>query len=93
MNYRVHPGKEQVFENAFDRVLEALAGGEGHDTSRLYRAVDGGRDYLIVSRWSSEEAFEAFVRSESFRKVTNWGKENILDGRPSHTVYHEARAA
>ena len=89
MNYRVHEGKEQAFENAFQRVLEALAGAEGHDASRLFRAVDGGRDYLIISRWSGEDAFKAFVRSDVFRKVTNWGAENILDGRPSHTTYRE----
>ena len=93
MNYRVHAGKERIFEDAFTRVLEALEGAEGHDTSRLYRAVDGGRDYLIVSRWTREEAFQEFVRSERFRKVTNWGAENILDGRPRHTTYHENRAA
>ena len=89
MNYRVREGKEQVFEAAFARVLEAIEAAEGHDSSRLFRAVDGGRDYLIVSRWSAEEAFQEFVRSEAFRKVTSWGSENILDGRPSHTTYHE----
>ncbi len=89
MNYRVREGKEEIFENAFQRVFEALEGADGHDASRLYRAVDTGRDYLIVSRWSSEDAFQAFVRSDSFRKVTNWGAENILAGRPRHTTYQE----
>ena len=89
MNYRVQEGKERVFEDAFRRVLEAIAAAEGHDSSRLFRAVDGGRDYLIISRWSSEDAFHAFVRSDVFRKVTDWGAENILEGRPSHTTYHE----
>ena len=93
MNYSVLEGKEEVFEAAFARVLEAIEGAEGHEASRLYRAVDGGRDYLIVSSWSEEPAFLAFVRSESFRKVTNWGAENILDGPPRHTTYHEASAA
>lgn len=92
MNYRVRQGKEQVFEDAFARVLEALDGADGHDTSRLYRAVDGGRDYLIVSRWGSEEAFLSFVGSDRFRKVTNWGAENILEGPPSHTTYEERAA-
>ena len=46
------------------------------------------RQYLIVSRWSSEQAFRDFVASDAFKKVTSWGAENILEGRPSHTVYH-----
>jgi len=27
------------------------------------------------------------VASDAFKKVTNWGAQNILEGRPSHTVY------
>ena len=45
--------------------------------------------YLIVSRWKSEQAFKDFVDSDTFKKVTNWGKQNILAGRPSHTTYQE----
>jgi heme-degrading monooxygenase HmoA len=89
MNYRVHEGKEEVFENAFRRVLAALDGADGHESSRLFRAVDGGRDYLIISRWTGNDAFQTFVRSEVFRKVTSWGSENILDGPPRHTTYRE----
>ena len=39
--------------------------------------------------WSSEEAFHGFVASDAFKKVTNWGKENILRGRPEHTTYRQ----
>jgi heme-degrading monooxygenase HmoA len=88
MNYYVRPGKERVFEDACRRVIEALAEAEGHDASKLYRCVDeGDAEYLIVSRWHSEDAFRAFVRSDRFRKVTSWGAENILAGPPRHTTY------
>ena len=50
---------------------------------------DGSREYLIVSRWHAEQAFQEFVRSDRFRKVTDWGAENILEGPPRHTTYHE----
>ena len=90
MNYHVRQGNEQVFEDAFARVLEAMQGVEGHAESHLYREVgEGARAYLIVSRWTSEDAFRGFVRSESFAKVTNWGSEHILEGPPSHTTYRE----
>jgi heme-degrading monooxygenase HmoA len=91
MNYQVLPGKEEVFEAAFARVLEAIESADGHEHSRLYKGVGGGpnADYLIVSRWGDEAAFEAFVASDAFKKVTNWGAENILAGRPSHTTYRE----
>jgi heme-degrading monooxygenase HmoA len=88
MNYYVLPGKEQIFEDACKKVVETMKGIDGHDESHLYREVsDGEAAYLIVSRWDSEDAFKAFVASDAFKKVTNWGKENILSRRPSHTTY------
>jgi heme-degrading monooxygenase HmoA len=89
MNYQVLAGKEEVFEAACHRVLEGMAEADGHDTSRIYRDIDAPGGYLIVSRWNDETAFQAFISSDAFKKVTNWGRENILAGRPSHTTYRE----
>ena len=89
MNYTVLEGKERVFEDACARVVETMQGIEGHDESHIYRRLGKESVYLIASRWESEEAFDAFVASDAFKKVTNWGKENILAGRPSHTTYRE----
>lgn len=91
MNYQVLEGKEEVFEGACRKVLEVMGEADGHDDSQIFRRVDGGdgAQYLIVSRWSDEAAFERFIASDTFKKVTNWGRENILAGRPSHTTYSE----
>ena len=89
MNYKVIPGKGEVFENAFRNVLKVMAEIEGHSKSFLYKDVDDSNAYFIVSEWSSEDAFNGFMRSEKFRNVANWGKENILVGRPTHTVYKQ----
>jgi len=40
-----------------------------------------------VSDWNDRAAFDAFIGSEKFRNVANWGKEQILAGRPSHEYY------
>ena len=88
MNYFVLPGKEQVFENACASVIDALREAEGHEESKIYRNVEeGGPEYLIVSQWDDEEAFKTFIASEKFKKVTSWGADNILAGRPRHTTY------
>ncbi len=87
MNYKIIPGKESVFEKAFNNVLNVMKEIEGHTASFLFRDVNDPQSYLIVSDWSSEDAFNGFIRSEKFRNVADWGKENILMGRPSHTVY------
>lgn len=87
MNYQVIEGKNEQFEKACLGVIEAMSGDGGHTKSHLFRDVTDANSYLIVSEWSSEDAFNGFIRSEAFAKVTNWGKEQILAGRPSHTVY------
>ena len=90
MNYYVIPGKESVFEAAVANVVETMKGIDGHAESHLYKEIaDDDPAYLIVSRWENEDAFRAFVASDAFKKVTNWGKENILSRRPSHTTYNE----
>jgi heme-degrading monooxygenase HmoA len=89
MNYFVLPGKEQIFEDACDRVVKTMQGIDGHEVSHLYRRVDNDGAYLIVSRWESEAAFKAFIASDAFKKVTDWGRENILAGPPRHTTYRE----
>lgn len=87
MNYRVIKGKEETFENAFNKVVKAMQGIEGHTKSHMFRDVNDSQHYLIMSQWNKKTAFDAFVASETFRNVANWGKEKILSDRPHHDVY------
>lgn len=87
MNYVVLPGKEATFENAFRKVIEAMKGIAGHRESHMYRDIDHPRSYVILSDWSDRAAFEAFIASDTFRAVANWGREQILEGRPQHRYY------
>ena len=87
MNYKMIPGKEKIFEDAFANVIKVMNEMEGHSKSFLYKDVNDPQSYLVVSDWSSEEAYNGFIQSDKFKDVVNWGKENILAGRPLHTVY------
>lgn len=87
MNYQVLPGKEETFENAFNKVVAAMEGIEGHGETFMYRQINDAHQYLIVSQWNSKPAFDAFIASDTFKNVANWGKEQILAGRPKHEVY------
>ena len=87
MNYHVIPGKESQFETAFEGVANALCKAEGHETSRLYSDRKEPNKFLIISEWKDQTAFHAFVASEAFRNVTNWGASEILIRRPSHNIY------
>jgi heme-degrading monooxygenase HmoA len=87
MNYHVIEGKQQDFEEKFSAVISALKAADGHTASTLWKDVSDSASYLIVSEWSNEQAFQDFIHSDAFRAVTNWGKEQILSGRPQHKIY------
>ncbi len=87
MNYNVLPGKEETFETAFKKVVMAMGNLEGHSETHMFRDISDPHHYLIVSVWSSRDAFKSFIASDTFKAVTNWGKEQILSGRPKHEIY------
>jgi heme-degrading monooxygenase HmoA len=87
MNYHVIEGKQQDFEEKFAGVIDALNAAEGHTKSTLWKDIGDDASYLITSEWSDEGAFTSFIQSDAFRAVTNWGKEQILSGRPQHKIY------
>ena len=87
MNYHVLPGKEKEFEEKFVAVKTALDAADGHTSSVLWKDVSDRASYLITSEWSDEEAFQNFIKSQAFREVTDWGKAQILSGRPQHKIY------
>lgn len=92
MNYDVLDGKGAQFESVFKSVLDLMNGMEGHEKSALFKDVFEHNAYLIVSEWTDESAFRRFTASERFKKVTDWGKEQILAGCPQHEVYGAPRA-
>jgi heme-degrading monooxygenase HmoA len=89
--YEVVPGKEAAFEEKVEQVMGVLGGNPGHLKSFLYRRVHEPNSYAIISEWSSQAEFTNFVRSEIFRQVTDWGKAEVLQGRPNHKVYGHER--
>ena len=92
MYYEVVPGRERDFEEKFDEVLGVMRDQEGHTKSLLFRQVGKENSYAILSEWNSQDAFTAFIGSDLFRQVTDWGKSGILAGRPRHDVYSRTSA-
>lgn len=87
MYYEVIKGKEGEFEEKFEAVTQALDGSPGHLQSLLYHQVKKPNSYTILSEWDSQDAFKAFIQSDGFKEVTDWGKAEILEGRPHHKIY------
>ena len=93
MNYKVVTGKDEEFIAVFTKVLQIINDLPGHGETHLYRDVHHKHDYLIISEWSDEAAFNAFIASDRFKKVADWGKRNILTQRPRHEIYGGTRTS
>lgn len=87
MYYDVIPEKSALFVAKFRDVLAVLETTPGHTRSYLYRRVDDPDSYAILSEWEERQAFLDFIRSDLFRQVTSWGREQVLRGAPRHTIY------
>jgi heme-degrading monooxygenase HmoA len=90
MYYEVIPEKAQLFCAKFKEVLALLETIPGHTHSDLYQRVDDHDSYAILSEWESRQAFLEFIRSDVFRQVTSWGREQVLRRAPRHTIYPSA---
>ena len=69
------------------KVMQIMREMPGHSETHLYRDVHAEHDYLIVSEWNDEAAFQAFIDSDRFKNVVDWGKKNVLATRPHHEIY------
>ncbi|HEX8204302.1 MAG TPA: antibiotic biosynthesis monooxygenase [Isosphaeraceae bacterium] len=87
MYYDVIPEKAPLFTAKFREVIAALGGIAGHKASYLYQRVDDPYSYAILSEWDDEQSFYRFIRSETFKQVTTWGREQVLRGAPRHKIY------
>lgn len=87
MDYKIIPGKDEEFTKVFSKVLDIMKDMPGHAETHLYRDAYSEHDYLVVSEWTDEAAFDAFIQSDRFKGVTDWGKENVLSAQPKHEIY------
>jgi heme-degrading monooxygenase HmoA len=87
MYYEVIPEKASLFTAKFREVLELMGTIAGHESSFLYQRVDDPYSYAILSEWSDQQAFLDFIRSDIFRQVTSWGREQVLRSAPKHKIY------
>jgi len=87
MSYEVLHGREADFKRAVESVMNVLSKQDGHTHTFLFHDCHNKNNFLIMSEWSNEDAFEKFIHSPAFRKVANWGADNILSKPPVHRTY------
>jgi heme-degrading monooxygenase HmoA len=92
MNYKIIPGKDEEFVAVFTKVLQIMKDMAGHGETHLFRDVYSEHDYLIISEWTDEAAFNSFIESDRFKNVVDWGKKEVLAARPKHEIYGAGEA-
>ena len=86
-----------VKPDAADAIVERFAESEGHVqgfpgfVSMEVLRSDDAAEVLVITRWESREAFDAWVGSEEFRQAHgHGGSGDSLTGRPKMTSYEVA---
>ena len=87
MNYKIIPGKDEEFVAVFTKVIQIMKNMAGHGETHLFRDVYSEHEYIIISGWTDEAAFNSFIESDRFKNVAEWGRMNVLVGRPRHEIY------
>jgi heme-degrading monooxygenase HmoA len=87
MDYVVQEGKGKSFEQLFKKVLTEMNSFPGHKVTKLLQDCEDKDAYTIMSEWTSEDEFNAFIGSDRFKKVTQWGFEVGLKNKPKHEIY------
>lgn len=59
----------------------SMSGTPGFEGFELLRPTDGRRTWLVVTRWASEEDFEAWKRSQDFERAHGHSRDgDAADG-------------
>ncbi|MEQ8835142.1 MAG: antibiotic biosynthesis monooxygenase [Miltoncostaeaceae bacterium] len=60
--------RREAFEERFAARAGEVSGMEGFEEFQLLRPSEGQDKYLVYTRWESQEAFDAWVNSDAFRR-------------------------
>jgi heme-degrading monooxygenase HmoA len=82
----VAEGREQDFEQTFverDRAVDLMT---GFIDLQVLRPSEG-RTYVVMTRWVSREAFEAWTQSEAFLSAHRKQSPGLAESRPVLEIY------
>jgi heme-degrading monooxygenase HmoA len=82
----VEPGREKEFEEGFAhraRAVDQMPGFAGLD---VLRHVDG-KGYVVMTRWESRDAYEAWLRSPAFARGHGGQPHDPAQSQPLVDIY------
>lgn len=82
----VAEGRESDFEKTFterDRAVDLMP---GFVDLQVLRPAEG-RTYVVLTRWKSRQAFEAWTQSEAFISAHRKQSPGLAESRPTLEIY------
>lgn len=82
----VAEGREQDFEKTFverDRAVDLMT---GFIDLQVLRPAEG-RTYIVMTRWTSREAFESWTKSDAFLSAHRKQSPGLAESRPVLELY------
>ena len=91
--FRITPGREQEFEQAFEQAKRLLAGSHGFSGATLSRGVESPSAYLLLVEWETLED-----HTVGFRESPAFGEwrgliGHLFDGAPDVEHFVQVAAA
>jgi heme-degrading monooxygenase HmoA len=74
--------KQDRFEERFRGRAGAVESTPGFEWFELLRPVEGTDQYLVYTRWSSTEAYEAWQSSQDFDRAHDGGGDTLASAAP-----------
>ncbi|HWT02672.1 MAG TPA: antibiotic biosynthesis monooxygenase [Pyrinomonadaceae bacterium] len=82
----VAEGREQEFEQTFTERDRAVDQVPGFVDLQVLRPSEG-RTYVVMTRWKSREAFDAWTKSEAFISAHRKQSPGLAENRPTLEIY------
>ena len=73
----VPPDKQERFEERFRGRAGAVEKTEGFEWFELLRPLEGTDQYLVYTRWSSEDAYRAWESAQDFARAHEGGGDEL----------------
>ena len=80
--------KRERFEERFRGRAGAVETTEGFEWFELLRPVMGTDNYIVYTRWSSEEAYQAWQSSQEFDRAHDGGGDTLAPAAQGSHVWH-----
>ena len=87
--FRILPGQEEEFERRWSERESFIADAPGFKMFLLLRGDEPG-EYISHSTWESREAFEAWTRSDIFRRAHGQPLTSSVLAEAPHVSLYEA---